>query len=106
MVSGIGAVASPALAAASAGQTAASMAAGSGTSQTGFAAALNQALDNVSTAQNQASAAEAGFAAGVPGDTLAKALVASDRAEVAWNATVAVRNELVSAYQSVMNMQF
>ena len=49
---------------------------------------------------------EAGFAAGVPGDTLAKALVASDRAAVAWNATVAVRNELLAAYQSVMNMQF
>jgi flagellar hook-basal body complex protein FliE len=37
---------------------------------------------------------------------LAKALVANDRAAVAWNATVAVRNELVTAYQSVMNMQF
>lgn len=79
---------------------------GQETSQPGFATSLNQALQEVSTAQAQATTAEAGFAAGVPGATLAKALVANDRAAVAWNATVAVRNELVSAYQSVMNMQF
>jgi flagellar hook-basal body complex protein FliE len=72
----------------------------------GFLDTLNQALHSVSAAQGEAAVAEAGFSAGVPGATLAKALVASDRATVAWNATVAVRNELVSAYQSVMNMQF
>ena len=53
-----------------------------------------------------AATAEAGFTAGVPGATLGKAVVANDRAQVAWNATVAVRNEVVSAYQSIMNMQF
>lgn len=74
--------------------------------QPGFLGTLNQALEGVSATQNQAAAAEAGFAAGVPGATLARALVANDRAAVAWNATVSVRNELVSAYQSVMNMQF
>ena len=47
-----------------------------------------------------------GVAAGVPGATLSKALVSSDRAQVAWSATVAVRNEVVSAYQTIMNMQF
>ena len=72
----------------------------------GFFGTLNQALTDVSAAQGQATAAEAGYAAGVPGATLAKALVANDHAAVAWNATVAVRNELVAAYQSVMNMQF
>jgi len=56
--------------------------------------------------QSAATSAEAGYAAAVPGATLGKALVASDRAEVAWNATVAVRNEVVSAYSSIMNMQF
>ncbi len=81
-------------------------AATSSTPQPGFLDTLNQALQTVSTTQGHASAAEAGFAAGVPGATLAKALVANDRAAVAWNATVGVRNELVSAYQSVMNMQF
>jgi len=103
----VNAIAIPALgaAAAPAGALPAATAASS-TPQPGFLDTLNQALQGVSTAQGQATAAEAGFSAGVPGATLAKALVASDRAAVAWNATVGVRNELVSAYQSVMNMQF
>jgi len=67
---------------------------------------VNDALTNVSSLQAQASTAEQSFAAGDPGATLGKALVGSDRAEVAWNATVAVRDEVVSAYQSIMNMQF
>ena len=67
---------------------------------------VSAALQGVSAVQNTATTAEAGYAAGVPGATIGKALVASDRAEVAWNATVAVRNEVVSAYQSIMNMQF
>ena|ERR1700757_2554151 len=74
--------------------------------QPGFLDTLNQALHSVSAAQGQAATAEAGFSAGVPGATLAKALVANDHAAVAWNATVSVRNELVTAYQSIMNMQF
>jgi flagellar hook-basal body complex protein FliE len=72
----------------------------------GFLDLVNQALHGVSNAQGQAATAEAGYTIGAPGATLGNALVASDRAEVAWNATVAVRNEVVSAYQSIMNMQF
>lgn len=71
-----------------------------------FSSLISNALQGVSSAQASANTAEASYAAGVPGATLAKALVASDRANVAWNATVAVRNEVVSAYQSIMNMQF
>jgi len=67
---------------------------------------IDSALRGVSASQNAAGAAEAGYASGAPGATLGKALVASDRAEVSWNATVAVRNEAVSAYQSIMSMQF
>jgi flagellar hook-basal body complex protein FliE len=79
---------------------------GQAASKGNFLDLVNTALQGVSTAQSSATSAEAGYAAGVPGATLGKALVASDRAEVAWNATVAVRNEVVSAYQSIMNMQF
>lgn len=80
---------------------------GGGSAQPGhFLNLVSGALQGVSSQQSAATAAEAGYAAGVPGATLGKALVASDRAEVAWNATVAVRNEVVSAYQAVMNMQF
>jgi flagellar hook-basal body complex protein FliE len=69
-----------------------------------FLSMIDSALQSVSTAQSTATAAEAGYAAGLPGASLGTALVSSDRAEIAWNATVAVRNEVVSAYQSIMNM--
>jgi flagellar hook-basal body complex protein FliE len=72
----------------------------------GFLDLVNQALQGVSNSQAQAATAEAGYTIGAPGATLGKALVASDQAEVGWSATVAVRNEVVSAYQSIMNMQF
>ncbi len=102
MVSSI--VAQSAISAAS-GQASAS--ASAATAQPGnFLGLVADALHSVSAQQSAAATAEAGYAAGVPGATLGKALVASDRATVAWNATVAVRNEVVSAYQAVMNMQF
>jgi flagellar hook-basal body complex protein FliE len=72
----------------------------------GFLNLIDTALKNVSTTQSQEAQAESGFAVGAPGATLGRALVASDRAQIAWNATVAVRNEVVAAYQSVMSMQF
>ncbi len=88
------------------GAAAANGAAGSGQAGAGhFLDLVNSALQGVSAAQGSAATAEAGYAAGVPGATLSKALVANDRAAVAWNATVAVRNEVVAAYQSIMNMQ-
>lgn len=71
-----------------------------------FLALVDSALRDVSTAQNRAAAAESGFVTGAPGATLDRALVASDRAQIGWNATVAVRNEVVAAYQSIMSMQF
>ncbi len=71
-----------------------------------FLSVVDAALRSVSDTQNAAAAAESGYTVGASGATLGNALVASDRAEVAWNATVAVRNEVVSAYQSVMSMQF
>jgi len=74
--------------------------------QANFLDLVDAALSGVSAAQGAAATAEAGYAAAMPGATLGRALVASDRAEVAWNATVAVRNEVVSAYQSIMNMSF
>ncbi len=72
----------------------------------GFLDVVNNALKNVSAMQATASQSEAAVAAGVPGVSMGQALVNSDRAEVAWSATVAVRDEIVSAYQSIMNMQF
>ncbi len=69
-----------------------------------FLKTLDQALTRVSDLQQQAGDATRAVASGAPGASLEKALVASDRAKVAWNATVAVRNELVNAYDTVKNM--
>ena len=70
-----------------------------------FTGTLQHALVAVSQSQTAAHAAEHAVAADAPGASMATALVLSDKAEVNWNATVAVRNEVVSAYQSIMNMQ-
>jgi flagellar hook-basal body complex protein FliE len=74
--------------------------------QGNFLDLVNSALQDVSATQKSAATAEAAYSVGAPGATIGNALVTSDRADVAWNATVAVRNEVVSAYQSIMNMQF
>jgi flagellar hook-basal body complex protein FliE len=74
--------------------------------QGSFLDLVNSALQDVSATQKSAAMAEAAYSVGAPGATIGNALVTSDRADVAWNATVAVRNEVVSAYQSIMNMQF
>ncbi|MBM9924556.1 flagellar hook-basal body complex protein FliE, partial [Stenotrophomonas lactitubi] len=39
-----------------------------------------------------------------PGADLAKVMVASQQSQIAFRATVEVRNRLVQAYQDVMNM--
>jgi flagellar hook-basal body complex protein FliE len=71
----------------------------------GFGATLQQALTDVSQSQAAASSAENAVASGESGASTSTALVLSDRAEIGWNALVAVRNEVVSAYQTMTNMQ-
>ena len=70
-----------------------------------FLQTLHGALMGVSADQAAATKAENAVAAGAPGASMATALVLSDKAETAWNAVVAVRNEVVSAYQTLTNMQ-
>lgn len=70
-----------------------------------FAGTLQNALAEISQSQHAAAAAENAVATGAPGASTATALVLSDKAEVNWTALVAVRNEVVSAYQTIMNMQ-
>jgi flagellar hook-basal body complex protein FliE len=70
-----------------------------------FIQTIHSALGATSAAQSQAQSAEAAVAAGKPGASTASALILSDRAEIDWSGVVAVRNELVSAYQTLTNMQ-
>jgi len=65
---------------------------------------LQGALADVNRAQQVSGALAAAFERGEPGADLAKVMVASQQSQLAFRATVEVRNRLVQAYQDVMNM--
>lgn len=69
-----------------------------------FSETLRSAIDGVSAAQEKAGALQRAFERGDPGADLARVMVASQQSQVAFRATVEVRNRLVQAYQDVMNM--
>lgn len=71
---------------------------------TSFSETLRGAIDGVSAAQAKAGALQRAFELGEPGADLARVMVASQQSQVAFRATVEVRNRLVQAYQDVMNM--
>lgn len=72
--------------------------------QVSFANVLRQGLDRVSQAQSQASDLATRFERGDPRVELSQVMIESQKASVAFRATVEVRNRLVSAYQEIMNM--
>ena len=69
----------------------------------GFGAALDNALHSVSTSQNNAEALSVGYERGEVTD-VAKVMLARQEAGVAFEATLQVRNRLLSAYQDIMRM--
>jgi flagellar hook-basal body complex protein FliE len=79
---------------------------GSTTAEPGFTSftdKLKSALDNVNALQKDASARTQDFAAGRNND-LVGTMLAMQKSDVAFQATMQVRNRLVSAYQDIMNM--
>ena len=70
-----------------------------------FAAALGDALKGVSEAQGQSADLQRRFQAGVEGVSLEETMIAMQKAQIGFQAAIAVRNRLVSAYSDVMNMQ-
>jgi flagellar hook-basal body complex protein FliE len=72
--------------------------------QVSFANVLKKGLESVSAAQAQASNLAARFERGEPGVELTQVMLESNKASVAFRATVEVRNRLVNAYQEIMNM--
>ena len=70
----------------------------------GFQQTLNQAIDKVSQTQATSSGLQQAFEMGDPRADLARVMVAMQESQVAFRATVEVRNRLVQAYQDVMNM--
>jgi len=69
-----------------------------------FIDTLKHAMEGVNDAQQHASSLAAAFERGEPGADLAQVMVSAQHAQVAFRATVEVRNRLVQAYQDVLNM--
>lgn len=70
----------------------------------GFKNVLAEALSEVNQAQLQASKMAEAVVRGDPKVTLAEAMIQSQKANIAFEATVQVRNRLIQAYQDIMNM--
>ena len=69
----------------------------------GFADTLKSALQEVNATQQNASALSEGYERGEVTD-IAKVMLARQEAGVAFEATLQVRNKLLSAYQDIMRM--
>lgn len=76
-----------------------------GSAKVNFADALKSQLDQVAAAQNRAREMGQAFTAGDDRVSLSDVMMASQKAGIAFQATVQVRNKLVTAYQEIMNMQ-
>ena len=71
----------------------------------GFADALKASLDGVNASQKTAEALGSRFAMGDDKVSLSDVMIASQKANIGFQATVQVRNKFVAAYQDIMNMQ-
>ncbi len=71
----------------------------------GFQAQLSQALRSVSETQLQASEMQRQVQMGNPTVSLEETMVAMQKAQIGFQATLQVRNKLVQAYSEIMNMQ-
>ena len=69
-----------------------------------FGDLMGKALDNVNQLQMQSSDLQRRVEMGDKSVSLVQAMIASQKSSVAFQATVQVRNRLVSAYQDIMNM--
>jgi len=70
----------------------------------GFAAELQRSLQNVAQMQNSATDQAKAFQMGDPNVSLNDVMIDMQKASVAFQATVQVRNRLVAAYQEIASM--
>ncbi|MFO7305994.1 MAG: flagellar hook-basal body complex protein FliE [Gammaproteobacteria bacterium] len=71
---------------------------------TSFAAVMKQALDRVNETQQRAASLATQFEQGVPGVELPQVMLEMQKASVSFRAATEVRNKLIDAYQTIMNM--
>jgi len=69
-----------------------------------FSSLMKSAVDQVNETQQASGKLRTAFEMGDPNVSLADAMIASQKASVAFQATLQVRNKLVSAYEEVMRM--
>jgi flagellar hook-basal body complex protein FliE len=74
-------------------------------SKASFGEAINDALNNVSAAQGDASTLSREFQLENPNVSLEETMIALQKASLGFQAAVQVRNKLVTAYNDIMNMQ-
>lgn len=74
-------------------------------SKVSFSDALKNSLDQVNQMQKTSEQMGKNFAMGDDSVSLSDMMIAGQKANIAFQATVQVRNKLVSAYQDMMNMQ-
>ena len=75
------------------------------TGRVDFSEALRSSLDQVNGAQKKAESLGQRFALGDDSVNLSDVMIATQKASIGFQATVQVRNKLVSAYHDIMNMQ-
>jgi flagellar hook-basal body complex protein FliE len=76
-----------------------------GAAENGFSGALKSALSSVSQAQNYATRLEQEVQMENPKVSLEETMVAIQKAQIGFQATLHVRNRMVQAYTDIMNMQ-
>lgn len=74
-------------------------------SSVGFSQLLSKAMENVNELQNEAEKLGTAFELGDDKVDLAQVMLASQKADLSFQAMVQVRNKLISAYQEIMRMQ-
>jgi flagellar hook-basal body complex protein FliE len=72
---------------------------------TDFAAVLKSSLDGVAQMQNSAESMQQAFVMGDNNVNLSDVMINSQKANIAFQTTVQVRNKVIAAYNDIMNMQ-
>jgi len=75
------------------------------TGKVDFSEALKASLNQVNKIQIDAEKLGKNFAMGDDSVSLSDVMIAGQKANISFQATIQVRNKLVSAYQDIMNMQ-
>jgi flagellar hook-basal body complex protein FliE len=69
-----------------------------------FSAMLKQSLEAVNSVQQTSAGLKASFEVGDPNVSLPEVMIAANKADLAFQSVVQVRNKLVEAYQEIMRM--